>query len=262
MPKALQKVTGTGHTTWTAFCNAIRTATLTQIEEAKEEEKEAKHICNELKRLQELKDMPMKNLANAFQRATISSTNAPPRYYMPRNQNLQSPNPPVAQNLGAAGQFMQPQQPRGQHPYQRSPEDRWADVVRLALVIQPKTAAGHSLYNNQIAQWNTDNPRQVVSELHPYPLTPGTKPVGSGECWKCGLMGHMGPNCDATNQVPPMEQRWRSIGASIRRNIRTTNLADVNIVSMDQEWLAKEEYDRQVIADFLASQGKGQGSSV
>ena len=37
MPKALQKVTGSGHTTWSLFCSAIRTATVTQIAKAKED---------------------------------------------------------------------------------------------------------------------------------------------------------------------------------------------------------------------------------
>jgi hypothetical protein len=32
------------HTNWTVFCKSIRTATLTQIDEAKEEEKEARNL--------------------------------------------------------------------------------------------------------------------------------------------------------------------------------------------------------------------------
>ena len=41
MPKVLQKVTGLGHTDWMTFCKAICMATLSQIDEAKEEEREA-----------------------------------------------------------------------------------------------------------------------------------------------------------------------------------------------------------------------------
>ena len=44
MPKVLQKVTGLGHTDWMTFCKAICTATLSQINEVKEEEREVRHI--------------------------------------------------------------------------------------------------------------------------------------------------------------------------------------------------------------------------
>ena len=35
MPKALQKVTGLGHTNWMTFCKVIRTVTLSQINEVR-----------------------------------------------------------------------------------------------------------------------------------------------------------------------------------------------------------------------------------
>jgi len=54
MPKALQKVIGSGHTTWSLFCSAIHTATVTQIAEAKEEEKEAQDLKEQVRKLQEL----------------------------------------------------------------------------------------------------------------------------------------------------------------------------------------------------------------
>ena len=41
MPKVLQKVTGLGHNNWMTFCKVIHTATLSQINEVKEEEREA-----------------------------------------------------------------------------------------------------------------------------------------------------------------------------------------------------------------------------
>jgi hypothetical protein len=44
MPKVLQKVTGSGHTDWASFCSTICKATLAQIEEVKEEEKEAQDL--------------------------------------------------------------------------------------------------------------------------------------------------------------------------------------------------------------------------
>jgi hypothetical protein len=67
MPKVLQNITGSGYTTWASFCNAIHMATPAQIEDAKEEEKEARDLKEEVKRLQELRNIPARDLTNAFQ---------------------------------------------------------------------------------------------------------------------------------------------------------------------------------------------------
>jgi hypothetical protein len=39
-------------------------------------------------------------------------------------------------------------------------------------------------------------------------------------------------------------------------------MGNVNYVTTDDAWLSREEYDRRVIANFLAEQGKEQGSSA
>ena len=151
-------------------------------------------------------------------------------------------------------------QPAGdQTPYQvNQPPEVW-----LALPIQPNTPVGWAAYDRQIVDWNSANPGQTVSEFRPYPLVLGTNPVASDECWKCGMVGHMGCNCDSPVQVPILEQHWWSIAATIKHNCRTTtsNNININFIGSDQPWLTKEEYDQQVIANFLADQGKGQGSS-
>ncbi|KAF8219272.1 hypothetical protein L208DRAFT_1418474, partial [Tricholoma matsutake] len=133
-----------------------------------------------------------------------------------------------------------------------------ADVVRLALPIHPNTPAGRAAYNAQIAQWDNDYPGQLVSELRPYPLSPGTAPVASGECWKCSMIRHMSPNCDSPNQVPAFKGCWRSIAATIKHSCPPTTTRNVNYVATNL-WVTKEEYDQQVIMDFLAEQGKGPG---
>ena len=255
MPKILQKVTGSGHTDWASFCNAVRTATLTQIDEAKEEEKEARNLREEMKKLQELRNAPTRDLTNTFQRLTMGTSAPAPRFPTPRTQ-------PLTQTHNAYRQFANPTPPQPAYRPNRPPAVCMEDVTRLALPIHPDTQAGRASYNSQVMQWNTNNPRQFVSELQPYPLSPGTSPVASGECWKCGHQGHFGPNCDAPSQIPQLEQRWRSIAATIKRNSNTTTTGNVNYVTTDDAWLSREEYDRRVIANFLAEQGKEQGSSA
>jgi hypothetical protein len=136
------------------------------------------------------------------------------------------------------------------------------DVIRLALPIHPNTPAGRALYNAQINQWNLDNQGHYVSEARPYPLSPGTTPVASGECWKCGMLGHTSPNCQSPDPIPAVEGRWRSIAGTIKRSCTPIRTSNINYISNDNPWTTKEEYDQRVIAEFLASQGKEQGSSV
>jgi hypothetical protein len=136
------------------------------------------------------------------------------------------------------------------------------DIIHRALPIHPNTPAGRALYNTQINQWNIDNPGQYVSETRPYPLSPGTTPVASGECWKCGMLRHTGPNCQNPNPIPAIEGQWRSIAGTIKCACTPAVTSNINYVGNDSSWATKEDYDQHIIAEFLASQGKEQGSSA
>jgi hypothetical protein len=75
------------------------------------------------------------------------------------------------------------------------------------------------------------------------------------------MIGHMSPNCDSPNPVSALKGHWRSIAATIKRNCPPTMTRNINCIATNP-WTTKEEYDQQVIADFLAEQGKGSGSSA
>jgi hypothetical protein len=252
MPKSLQKVVGSGHKNWAAFCAAVRTATLTEIEEAKAEEKEAQSLRDEVKKLQGLQSASVKGITAAFQGLAITNPTHNAKFPIPQARNPNTSNNFVAQTFP----------PTPAYGRDRPAAARMQDVIRLALKIQPDTPAGRTAYNTQITEWNTNNPRQFVNETRPYPLSPGTSPVASGECWKCGMPGHLGPNCSTTNPVPALEQRWRAIAATIKRESNLAPAESVNYVAANETWLSREEYDQQVIANFLANQGKEQGSST
>jgi hypothetical protein len=80
MPRVLQKVTGSGHTSWAAFCSAIGTATLAQIAEAKEEEKEAQDLREQVKKLQELHDTSTRDIMNALQQLAMNTPSPTPHF--------------------------------------------------------------------------------------------------------------------------------------------------------------------------------------
>ena len=123
MPKVLQKVTGYGHTDWELFRKAIRAAMLTQIEEAKEEEKEARQVREELRRLQEMCIATTKDLMAAFQRLIVNPPlNTPPKFQIaltqvPNSRNLSQRHNNTPMN--------------GQNLYQQNkpPAEQFADVT-------------------------------------------------------------------------------------------------------------------------------------
>jgi hypothetical protein len=266
MPRVLQKVTGAGHTTWTSFCSAVRTATLTQINEAKEEEKQTRDLQEKVRKLEEQRNTSARDVTNAFQRLTVNTAPPTPRFptlrtQPPAPQNYLPTQPFNANNQQPArggyqppGAYQAPNQPANRQ--NRTPAERMDDVIRRALPIHPNTPAGRALYNAQIIQWNTEHAGQQASEIRPYPLSPGTAPVASGECWKCGMIGHMGPGCENPTPLPGVESRWRSIATSIKRSCPPTTMGNINFVNEVSQWTSREEYDQEVMANYLASQGK------
>ena len=64
--------------------------------------------------------------------------------------------------------------------------------------------------------------REVDFMTAPYPLTPGTAPLGSRECYTCGVYGHIAKDHDPS--IPPIntrEQRWRAfVGWNLQARAR------------------------------------------
>ncbi|KAG1760456.1 hypothetical protein EDD22DRAFT_765284, partial [Suillus occidentalis] len=54
------------------------------------------------------------------------------------------------------------------------------------------TATGQAAYEEQLRQWrNKWGSGARCSEHTPFPLTPGTAQICSGECFRCGAHGHI-----------------------------------------------------------------------
>jgi hypothetical protein len=62
------------------------------------------------------------------------------------------------------------------------------------MVHYPDTSKGQVAYQVQVLAWKAANPHKYKGgdEYAPYPLTPGTLPVGVGECHTCGLCHPIG----------------------------------------------------------------------
>ena len=140
-----------------------------------------------------------------------------------------------------------------------------ADVLTKALPIHPRNAKGIALYTAQVLLWDSTNGQsgKGPNETRPYPLTPGTVPVASGECWKCGRRTHH-PNACTDPPVPALETKWRSIAQTIRKRAETAAAAavSVNLVAEDSNAILTYEADELAYLQQLVNQGKGEGSSM
>jgi hypothetical protein len=121
-------------------------------------------------------------------------------------------------------------------PFQTcSKTDHMNDIHRFALPKHPNNTAGHLTYTAQIVTWMAANPSGKVNEFQLYPLTPGTLPVASRECWLCGYSGHMSTACTGA-KLPALETQWHSIAATIKHHFDYASPANINYVGYKEEW--------------------------
>jgi hypothetical protein len=249
MSTVLKEKVNADHTSWSLFCDAIRAVSLTQIEEEQAKEKAAKQLIEDVRMIKE-QGTPSKALGTAFRNINIGAPIPAPQLSIPPTF---TPPPPIFNNTPASTY------PR-QHtaPFQaRSEADCMNDVTCLALPRHPNTPAGHAAYSAQVIAWTAANPIGKVNEFKPYPLTPGTSAVASHERWICGHGGHMSSVCTGT-RLPQLEIQWCSIAATIRCHFDNTLPINVNYIASEETW-TKEEYDQNVIDQWLARQGKVEG---
>jgi hypothetical protein len=103
-------------------------------------------------------------------------------------------------------------------------------MTRFILPQHPNTETGVAAYRLQVTEWHRANPHIKPDEQHPYPLTPGSVPVGSRECWVCGLPGHMSGASVCTGQTLPKPERdWRRIAGFITREYNKERLTSTPV---------------------------------
>jgi hypothetical protein len=238
LPKALTKLIGLKPMTWKEFADAVRSVTLEELMEKVEEERDLTRYALSTP------NTPSKALGAAFQNVNITPRNSPSNYRQ-------------AETI-----------PRLSFNSERPAHERLADVLTRALPLHPKNTEGIAQYTAQILFWQSTYGQngKGPNEMRPYPLTPGTVPVASGECWKCGHRGHHPLPCQAP-AVPTLETKWRSIAQTIRKRAEAavaTPLAAANINLVAEESNEVNTYDTEELAYLqrLVNQGKGEGSSM
>ena len=108
------------------------------------------------------------------------------------------------------------------------------DLARKAIAVSstfPDTPEGKANYQTALQAWEAVYPpaREVDFTTAPYPLTPGTAPLGSRECYRCGIPGHITRDHDPV--IPAInirEQHWRAL---VSRSLQTRARMDFSSIS-------------------------------
>ena len=236
LPKPLLKLVGLKPMTWKQFADVVREISLEELMEKVEEERDAAP-----RYVPAIPNTPSKALGAAFRNVSIAQPNLTNPYQSPTVS--QAPFNTYSE---------------------RPPHERLADVLSKALPIQPNNAEGLAAYTVQIETWQTTHGQggKGPTETRPYPLTPGTVPVASGECWKCGHRVHHPAACPAP-PVPAFESKWRSIAQTIRKKAEAAAVAvNVNLVSVESNEVNTYDADELAHLQQLIDQGKAGGSSM
>jgi len=156
----------------------------------------------------------------------------------------------------------QPNATNTQTPPQQYRGPQCTDAEKLAIIAHiapphPDTATGWATYKAEITMWNRNNFGRAMYENRPYPLTPGTSPMVSGECFRCGHTGHSSIACTSNMRIPEPERVWHQKANSIRAGAARANNTGVNLVAEDDILVSREEYDAAIIAQYLVSQNQG-----
>jgi hypothetical protein len=255
LPNILREKVGTGHADWNAFLEAVRDVEVEHIRDSMDiKNKEQQAIEQRLLTLETLSRSPTAPLRQRLSTVAISSQSPA--------QNAQVVGDPFANTGGGRGNLAFttnpaiPRQPRAPRPAS-TPEEK--AEVRLLLgrfPHHPDTQAGRQAHQAQQAEWvRTFGYGTRVTEKTPYPLRPGTSPVNSGECFTCGLPGHLGTRtgelCETLGHriLHPNEQQWRAICTRVLKEPRIT--ANVHLVTIDDYGTTLQDI-----------QGNGEGPST
>ena len=245
LPKSIIKLIGLKAMTWKELTDAVRSITLEELLEKVEEERDL--IRYALASRATAPNTPSKALGTALQ--GISITQQPTRLFPTTGNSYQQTE----------------STPRAPYTAERPAHERLSDVLTKALPTYPKNAEGMAQYNAQILFWQSTfgQSGKGPNESRPYPLTPGTVPVASGECWKCGQRTHHPGPCSAP-PVPVLETKWRSIAQTIRKRAEAAAVpaTSVNLVAEESDEIYTYDADELAHLQHLVNQGKGEGSSM
>ncbi|KAH9889494.1 hypothetical protein C8Q73DRAFT_654462 [Cubamyces lactineus] len=178
-------------------------------------------------------DSEIKTLIEALKELTVARANAVSSFQRPPIYAPPLPSiPPTS---------VHSQRASGASGLRESPERRLALVRSNALAPPPDTDEGRKLYEAQTREWQTKHGGQSPNEYRPYPLTPGTLPVASKDCWRCGFEAHGRGNPCTRTKLPELETQWRMTAGFVERDAR---MRGVQLVTGEAYQAGTQSYPR------------------
>jgi hypothetical protein len=277
MPALMRKLVKGSFDTWPRFCVAVKAVSEEEIESAVEEEKCISTVEEESKKLRvqlllQSPTAPLRtafggfnvdrrtspagaapvntNDANVFQGGMMGAGNIMRGFQAPSRG---SPNVPGSSGFGRGGIGF------------RNARLRHADLSANTkdMVQHPDTPQGNAAYAQQVVAWKAANPNKYKGgdEFAPYLLTPGTDPVGSDECFMCGLHHRIG-SAHLRPEVDPFETFYHRVANRIIKDSRTPPTApavSTGPTPSNVHWVdATDTYLGHYIP-YQSNQGNGDG---
>ncbi|TEB28854.1 hypothetical protein FA13DRAFT_761470 [Coprinellus micaceus] len=255
LPKIIRrKVAGT-YETWDEFLKAVKDVDMAYVKEGVEEymrEKKEKDAMEA--RLKVLESMLAQGVTALTQQMSTMSMGGGQQHI----GGVQVVQPRVGGGRGGfTGGRASPANGPRPPPKPVMPELQARMRASLAAITHhPDTAEGRKAHMEQQLEWAKKHGAAAwVTEDTPYPLRPGTAPVCSGECYRCGMRGHRGAECvvPREGQLIRNEQAWRAVCARV--------LGGQQAVSV--QWVATSDYGTKVEVMMVeGEQGNEDGSSA
>ncbi|KAJ7710889.1 hypothetical protein B0H17DRAFT_1123973 [Mycena rosella] len=235
LPGPLRKKIGKMYANWAAFIKAIRNVDTAELmldmKEWREEKAQRDAVTKMLTRVPSVQASPTAGIRAQLTNARLGPTVQQPARWtalVARGNEFQTTGGGQGNLFAAPCAQQQPQALR--IPYQaqaRAPpaiqpplegDQRHILVEAMARIIHhPDTDAGRLAHADQQQEWWSMHRNVEMSVNTPYPLRPGHAPANSGECFRCGLMGHTnymhGGDASQDQCVSAREQKWRRIAA-------------------------------------------------
>ncbi|TRM66812.1 hypothetical protein BD626DRAFT_627293 [Schizophyllum amplum] len=232
LPRSIRRgLRGTTYTTWQDLTNAVSKVDPMIIKDAMEERQAREETIRAVSaRLQPRTTTQPDELAAAFGRMSMGPAASQPRAAAtparPAPARPAAATAPVGAAPTPAGvaRYVRPQAQGGatNRAGMRQPQQELtpAEKERLrgfidSLPHHANDAQGVAAWEEQKRLWRMQYSDGIVRWDRPYPLQPGTAPVCTGECFKCGMNGHMSVDCpvrhDRTHWISRGESDWRHL---------------------------------------------------
>lgn len=244
LPRALRMIVRGEYASWAAFLTAVKEVDVEELLDLAEEDRKMESMRKELtSRIRHLEAQPPSSPTSAI-RQRMAATTISPTTTVPVTPSPLPSNPFMASGGGRGNLFNTPSTPsRRRAPPVVTPALQAAVRASLAVLPHhPPTDAGYAAHAAQQLAWASQHGATAwIDEKTPYPLRPGTSPVASGECFRCGMVGHRGAECTVPQekQLHSNEQKWRVFCANVLRD----RAVGVQLVSVsDYGHTAEVEY--------------------